>query len=444
MRNSHGIGCNVQSQRTQSAPAGKSFGVPIPRLSPAPPEPIPPVTPLDWRAPVRRWISLPLIGRLPLADVAIAATFLLVACVEATFIVDYGASFTYVANTALTVAIAGAAAVRRKAVVGSFVVTYLALAGLAALVWFSPINLGLSPIVIAAPLSLWAVTRWARSRAWGLAGLLLGLIGSLLNPAVPAFGYAAERLLIFGLPTVLIIALCYAGASWLRTNAETHAAELASAISRSRLELSRELHDVVGHGLTAIKVQAQTALYLGESDSALRGVVEAADHSLRDVHALVDALRSGGEVSADAEEIPRIVAAALPTHRHVRVELPESFAPLATWPLARRLALVRAVAEVATNMAKYSDGPASLTVSVWEPEDVDASCQGSQVPDASGMARATVVAVNQISATQEGEDVGVGKRDGAGLAGLRERVGELGGSVTYGEVDGQFRVEVAL
>lgn len=347
---------------------------------------------------------------------------------------DYGASFTYVANTALTLAIAGAAAVRRKAVVGSFVVTYLALAGLAALVWATPVNLGLSPIVIAAPLSLWAVTRWARSRGWGLAGLLLGLIGSLFNPAVPAFGYAAERLLIFGLPAVLIIALCYAVASWLRTNAETHAAELAAAISRSRLELSRELHDVVGHGLTAIKVQAQTALFLGESDSALRSVVEAADHSLRDVHALVDALRSGGEVSADAEEIPRIVSAALPAHRHVHVELPESFAPLATWPLARRLALVRAVAEVATNMAKHSDGPASLTVTVGEPEDADTS----------GMARATVVAVNRVFSTPEVEEAGVGKRAGTGLAGLRERVGELGGSVTYGEVDGQFRVEVAL
>ena len=208
--------------------------------------------------------------------------------------------------------IAGAAAFRHKAVRASFVITYSALAGLALLVWLSPVNLGVDPIIVAAPLSLWAVTRWEQNRTWGIVGLFLGLIGSFLNPAVPAFGFTPERLLVFGLPAVLITASAYAVPLWLRINAEEHAAELENVVALNKLELSRELHDVVGHGLTSIKVQAQTALYLAEMDdsraestaerAALEGIAQTAARSLRDVHALVDALREGGEISADPNE----------------------------------------------------------------------------------------------------------------------------------------------
>ncbi|MDK6685539.1 histidine kinase dimerization/phosphoacceptor domain-containing protein, partial [Escherichia coli] len=83
-----------------------------------------------------------------------------------------------------------------------------------------------------------------------------------------AFGFTPERLLVFGLPAVLITASAYAVPLWLRINAEEHAAELENVVALNKLELSRELHDVVGHGLTSIKVQAQTALYLAEMDGS--------------------------------------------------------------------------------------------------------------------------------------------------------------------------------
>ena len=378
--------------------------------------------PLDWRSRVRFFV-----GSFPAADLAIAATFLLCCWLSMTPLLTYGPSFTYVTNVVLSAMISGAAAFRRKAVRASFVVTYSALAGLALLVWLSPVNLGLDPIIVAAPLSLWAVTRWEPNRTWGIVGLFLGLIGSFLNPAVPAFGFTPERLLVFGLPAVLITASAYAVPLWLRINAEEHAAELENVVARNKLELSRELHDVVGHGLTSIKVQAQTALYLAEMNDSraeraaekttLEGIAETAEQSLRDVHALVDALRDGGEISADPSDIPRLVT------------LPESYEALADWPLAKRLTLVRAVAELAANMAKHSSGAGELALVIDPPADADDS-----------PARVHLMTVNRA----KNEFAEHGKRAGAGLIGLNERVAQLGGEMTYGESDGMFRVSIQL
>lgn len=387
--------------------------------------------PLDWRSRVRYFI-----GSYPVTDIAIAVFFLLCAWVEMTPLFRFGPSFTYITNVLLCAVIAGAAVFRRKAVRASFVVTYSALAAMALLVWLTPVNLGLSPIVVAAPASLWAITRWDPNRAWGIAGLFLGLVGSFLNPAVPSFGFTPERLLVFGLPAVLITAGAYAVPLWLRTNAEEHAAELDSVVARNKLELSRELHDVVGHGLTSIKVQAQTALYLAEMNerdgspetAALQGIAETADQSLRDVHALVDALRDGGEISADPNEIPRLVAAAFPAERGVSVTLPESYEVLSDWPLAKRLTLVRAVAELSANMAKHSSGPGQLALVIEAPEEKGAP------------ATAHLTTSNRTSS----EPSEHANRVGAGLVGLSERVAELGGEMTYGETDGAFRVGIRL
>lgn len=390
--------------------------------------------PLDWHSRVRYFVGL-----FPAADFAIVAAFLLCCWLSMTPLVTYGPSFTYVTNVILSAMIAGAAAFRRKAVRASFVITYSALAGLALLVWLSPVNLGLDPIIVAAPLSLWAVTRWEPNRTWGIVGLFLGLIGSFLNPAVPAFGFTPERLLVFGLPAVLITASAYAVPLWLRINAEEHAAELENVVALNKLELSRELHDVVGHGLTSIKVQAQTALYLAAMDDSraeraagkttLECIAQTAEQSLRDVHALVDALREGGEISADPNEIPRLVAAVCPPGRDVSVTLPECYAALADWPLAKRLTLVRAVTELAANMAKHSSGAGQLALVINPPTDGDDS----------------PTRVHLVTANPAASDTFTRrKRAGAGLIGLDERVAQLGGEMTYGETDGMFRVSIRL
>lgn len=409
--------------------------------------------PLDWRGRVRRWSPpLPRLGALPLGDVGLAVFFLLCALVDASFIWDYGASPTYLLNTALPLVIAVASLQRHTAVVHSFVVTYLALGALAALVWITPVSLGLDPVIFAAPFSLWAVTRWAPHRGWGLAGLLIGIVGGLFNPAVPAFGFEAQRLVVFGLPAVIIIAATYAFAAWLRSTAETHAAEVHTAMATSRLELSRELHDVVGHGLTAIRIQAQTALYLDEAanQEVLAAISATAEAALHDTHALVDALRGGEEISADPAAIPRIVQAVLPPGGAIEITMPPSFAPLANWPLARRLALVRAVTEIATNMAKYATGAGRLEISIDSTateistaatDQVARAGKGVKPPSARSDAEGTQVRILSYNHSSPHPDI---SRQGAGLAGLRERFRELGGTFSYRATDTTFLVEAIL
>lgn len=398
-------------------------------------------SPLDWRSRVHYFL-----GPIPLSDAALTAFLCLCAIVEASFVVDYGPSFTYVTNTVVTLVITAATMIRHLAVVTSFVITYLALGALAALIWITPVNLGLNPAIIAAPLSLWTVTRWAPHRIWGFVGLFFGLLGSLINPAVPAFGFSPHRIVYFGTPAVLIMAAAYAIPAWLRSHAETHYAQLAEAVYRSRLELSRELHDVVGHGLTAIKIQAQTALLFAKSKddnavTALSSIRDAAEKSLVDVHALIDALREGTQVSADPRQIPAVVRTALPDRNNVELHLPDSYSALSSWPLARRLALVRAATEIATNMAKYSAGHGSITLEIDPSEPV----------------HARILAVNDIvQITSKAAERDVDKhrsahqhspqreRVGTGLLGLQERITELGGTMSHRALDGQFRVEILL
>ena len=76
--------------------------------------------------------------------------------------------------------------------------------------------------------------------------------------------------------------------------------ERDAAVARERLELARELHDLLGHSLTAIKVQASTALAVGDPQvlrPALAAVERTTGANLEEVRELMRALRGG---AADA------------------------------------------------------------------------------------------------------------------------------------------------
>lgn len=70
---------------------------------------------------------------------------------------------------------------------------------------------------------------------------------------------------------------------------------------------------------------------------------------------------------------PRLIAAVCLPGRDVSVTLPESYEDLADWPLAKRLTLVRAVTELAANMAKHSSGDGQLALIIDPPVDADDS-----------------------------------------------------------------------
>ena len=101
------------------------------------------------------------------------------------------------------------------------------------------------------------------------------------------------------------VVLTYLLASSRRRLAENQARDVgiaaAQAVAVERLSLARELHDLVGHSLTTIKVQAATGLALG-GEERLRGTLttvrDTADTSLASVRQLVSVLRSdAGEIT---------------------------------------------------------------------------------------------------------------------------------------------------
>jgi signal transduction histidine kinase len=136
----------------------------------------------------------------------------------------------------------------------------------------------------------------------------------------------------------------------LRINSELLATRrllLESARGEERLRLSRELHDVVGHKLTALKLQLRLLARQAGSDSA--GECERlADELLADVRGVVGAMRR-----YEGIELQQALAALVPALPQPQVSLelaPEARAA----DLAQAQALLRCAQEGLTNALRHS------------------------------------------------------------------------------------------
>ncbi|MBE1532966.1 sensor histidine kinase [Actinomadura algeriensis] len=197
-------------------------------------------------------------------------------------------------------------------------------------------------------------------------------------------------------------------------NAELRAAtELLAESSRSRerLRIARELHDLVGHQLTALVLELEVAAHKGDGPEKVhveraRGL---ARELLGDVRTAVGELRGR---SVPLERALRAIVVDLPRPRvHLRVD---DVGP----DEACAAALIRCVQEVVTNAIRHA-GAENLWVNVEREGD-------------------GVV----LSARDDGCGTSV-LRLGNGLAGMRERVGQLGGDVSFDTRDG-FGVRVRV
>lgn len=397
----------------------------------------------DWR---RRCALLGPAGSpwaVPAVDVVIGALVLVVALVDSSLITRFGPHWAYVADVVLTVVIGLAQVLRRRAVRLSMAVTATALAAYGLLIAVSPVTLGLSPVSLVALLAVHAVIRWDGGPRWSLAALVLAVVGSLANPVVlhrfsPAFTARPGSEAIDGSGGVLItvvladavcllaVALTALDASTRRRRLEDRYRELdaeregarEAAAAEERLLLARELHDLLGHSLTAIKVQAATGLAVGGEANEARalGLIEAtADSSLREVRELVRLLRGVGDVepTASLTALRTAVDGARQAGLRLDAALPsgEELARAdAEWTRTQRLAVLRAVQEGLTNALRHGDGAARLRVAI-----------------AAG--RCVVEAVNALPADGPLPSPG----SGTGLDGLRERMRLVGGSVEAGE-----------
>ena len=396
----------------------------------------------DWRARLRtvptrgsRWSRY----AVPVVDVALGTVFLIFALESATFILRFGAYAVYVADSALCTALALTQFGRLRLLRASFIATYTLLAAYAVLVALSPVNLGLNPIIATAVTSLYTVTRWEPDRRWGTAALLLALAGALVNPVTLASytppyesdadpttgsGWDGTILLVRALSSLVFVGavvLTYLLASSRRRIAENQARDVgiaaAQAVAAERLSLARELHDLVGHSLTTIKVQAATGLALGGEErlrSTLTTVRDTADDSLTSVRRLVSVLRSdAGDITplADLRTIPVLIETTRGSGTRINAVLPGTGVLERCnegWSAIQRLTLVRLVGEALTNAVRHGSGQIELSLML-----TPSSCH--------------LHVSNPVSEAVEHSLFG-----GSGLVGLEERLRLVGGSMTHG------------
>ena len=396
----------------------------------------------DWQARHRmvpgrrgRWAHY----SIPVVDLALGAVFLAFALESVTFILRFGGYAIYVSDFALCLALALTQFGRLRLLRVSFIATYALLAAYAILVVLSPVNLGLNPIIATAITSLYTVTRWEPDRRWGTAALLLALAGALVNPVTLASytppyesdadpttgsGWDGTILLVRALSSLVFVGavvLTYLLASSRRRIAENQALDVgiaaAQAVAAERLSLARELHDLVGHSLTTIKVQAATGLALGGEErlrSTLTTVRDTADASLASVRQLVSVLRSdAGEITslADLRTIPALIETTRSSGSRISAVLPEPEVLErcnSAWSAIQRLTLVRLVGETLTNAVRHGTGQIELSLTLSQD-----SCH--------------LHVANPVPDVAEHSPFG-----GSGLVGLEERLRLVGGTMTHG------------
>jgi signal transduction histidine kinase len=192
-------------------------------------------------------------------------------------------------------------------------------------------------------------------------------------------------------------------------------AEARAAVAEERARIARELHDIVGHSVSVMTVQASAVRRLLRDDQerereALITVEETGRAALAEMRRLVGVLRRPEEAPALApqpslEHIDKLVAqtreAGLPTHLTVEGEA----SPL---PAGIDLTAYRLVQEGLTNALKH----ARATHAEVHVRYADGSVE--------------------LVVSDDGNGDGKGEGSGHGLTGMRERVAVVGGELAAG------------
>jgi signal transduction histidine kinase len=259
--------------------------------------------------------------------------------------------------------------------------------------------------------------RRAHPSAWTAGALLAGLVGVVASLVATGFGSEAA---VYGL-------LCsVAGAAGLLValRAGREQQRLSQLVMAERLRIARDLHDVVGHGMGAITVQAgaaRMAVGAGALNDATRALldIEAAGRGvLQEVRWLVTLLREeeGHPVLLD---LPNLVGNARRSGMDVALDVDGDMSRVSADVSE---AAYRIVQEALTNVLRHSRRNEAL-VSI-------------RVDD-----------VVTLAILDRGEPAGPPSdvQEGNGLRGMRERAAAAGGVLSTGRgPDGRWSVNAEL
>ena len=188
------------------------------------------------------------------------------------------------------------------------------------------------------------------------------------------------------------------------------------AVAEERLRLARDLHDIVGHGMTAINVQAgaaRMALDAGAEEQvriALGTIEQASQDVLREARWLVGLIRDNPP-RPSLDDLPRLIDLARRNGLDVGIHVDEA-AP--SCPTATQEAAYRIVEEALTNVLRHSTADRA-TVKVEVADELRVEVRDFAAPTGSGAGEPIV---------------------GNGVRGMRERAAAVDGELWAGP-DGQ-------
>jgi signal transduction histidine kinase len=202
----------------------------------------------------------------------------------------------------------------------------------------------------------------------------------------------------------------------------------ARSASEERLRITRELHDIIGHAMGVMVVQAGVAERLLDTDpartrAALASISETGRSSLAEMRQVLGALRDGDGTAGSLPRDPSPTLARLPDLvDQVRgAGLPVTLAVrggTAQLSPGLELAAYRVIQEALTNSLKHS-GASQAWVSVDRAADL-----------------------LHVVVSDDGRATPSPTTPGQGLAGMRERVAVYGGDLSTGPAaGGGFRVD---
>ncbi|MBE1491395.1 sensor histidine kinase [Plantactinospora soyae] len=183
-----------------------------------------------------------------------------------------------------------------------------------------------------------------------------------------------------------------------------------------RLELARELHDVVAHHITGIVIQAQAAQIVARKRpeqvrESLVGIEAAGSEALTAMRRVVGLLRDTDDAapaSPGPEQLSELVRRFDGPGRTVRLSQPDAES---AWPPEVTSTVYRVVQESLTNISRHAPHAHSVTVSIAQ----DPRAITVEVVDDAPLAPARYPHLG-----------------GYGLIGMRERVETLGGTLHAG------------
>jgi signal transduction histidine kinase len=346
----------------------------------------------------------------------------------------------------LIAVMAGALALRRR-----YPISVLVVLNAVALAW----SAGQYPgrLILLAPLIACYTLAALRGWRWGLAGTVVTALSALVAIRV-AFG-AAEPAGISGIAVWMAAtagaagtAVGYYRALLVATRAQ-HARETQTReeqarrrAAEERLRIARELHDVFGHTMATISVQAGVGIHLlqqrpGQAVEALTTIKQISDQGLTDVKTILGVLRAGsdpdqprtprgGVDQLDALLDPVLAAGVQESKARTGIDVTLRAEEFPRLPDHVASHAFRILQEALTNVLRHARARTIQLDLRYEPSQV-------------------VIQILDDGTAAGPSQAGTNGQDGHGLSGMRERALALSGQFSAGpHPDGGFQVRCAL